>query len=207
MGGSDKSPMVGFYAGSRVATDRLDSSRISALLIDILGLHQKTDSQKTVGIGLARTWMAVLVSKPGWVREAVRVLVLFVLATMSLKALADTTIGEATIVNAITLKIDGESFVLEGIKDPVTDRSCYIDNLDASCSDEAERYLRRVIRSRAVRCDSKDDGSAICFVGKRNLSAELVASGLVLSSDQKYWRYEQYARMEGLGRWSAGKDD
>jgi len=122
----------------------------------------------------------------------------------------ETQVGPATVIDGDTIKIYGTRHRLEQIDAPELAQTCRRDGVEWLCGAEAAQHLRKMIRSRDVYCESSgQDGYgrnlSVCFVGKRNLNAEMVASGYALAYRKyglDYVGYEDHARQKRLGLWA-----
>lgn len=136
-----------------------------------------------------------------------RLLVLGVLALVGAQASAETFLGTPTIIDGGTIKIRGTAFQLEGIAAPGKEAVCGKGGDDRRCGREAWKTLMRMVRYRPVRCDtdkeeSGDPKKARCFVGGRDLGAEMVARGMAVALGERYREFELYARTKSIGLWA-----
>jgi len=123
---------------------------------------------------------------------------------------AESQVGLASVIDGDTLKINGVSHRLEKIDAPELEQTCGRDGVEWLCGAESAQHLRQLIRSREVLCDigGKDGYGrmlSVCYVGKRNLNAEMVAAGYALAY-RKYGddfvAFEDHAREGKLGLWA-----
>lgn len=119
---------------------------------------------------------------------------------------AASHLGVPTIIDAQTVKIEGRTFQLAGIEAPGLMADCRGNTKAETCGEQAARALRGLIRSRPIRCDTEEEGArlAVCYVGGRELAAELVATGYGRASDGRYADFEEHARLLGAGFWANG---
>ena len=123
---------------------------------------------------------------------------------------AETQVGQATVIDGDTIKIHGVTHRLEQIDAPELTQTCRRDGVEWLCGQESARYLRQLIRSRQVYCEiSGKDGYqrmlSVCFVGKRNINAEMVAAGYALAYrkyGEGFVEHEDHAKAMGLGLWA-----
>jgi len=132
------------------------------------------------------------------------------LALISSAAWAETITGQATVIDGDTLKIHGIKHRLQQIDAPEHDQTCRKEGVTWMCGAESAQHLRKLIRSRPVYCESngKDPYGrylSVCFVGKRNLNAEMVGSGYALAYRKygsDYVEFEEHAKEKQLGLWA-----
>ena len=132
---------------------------------------------------------------------------LLMLATVGF---AETQTGLASIIDGDTLKIDGISHRLAMIDAPEREQQCKIDGVPWLCGAESAKALRDLVRSRPVRCESSGSDVygrrvSVCFVGDRELNAEMVATGMALAYREygtDYVEFEDHARRNKLGLWA-----
>lgn len=138
-----------------------------------------------------------------------KVTILWLLMSTSVAA-DETQVGPATVIDGDTLKIYGVSHRLKEIDAPELRQVCRRDGVEWLCGAESAQHLRKIIRSRDVRCvTTEKDGYgrmlSTCFVGRRNLNAEMVGSGYALAY-RKYGMtfvdYEEHAKQNQLGLWA-----
>lgn len=129
----------------------------------------------------------------------------FVLTASS--AIADPVSGRATVIDGNTLRIEQQTYRLDGIDAPEKSQLCAI---RWQCGKAASAALHNLARKTDVVCDPKrTDGYgrtfATCRAGETDLNAELVRRGLALASkDSAYSELEAAARSRRVGLW-AGK--
>ena len=141
-------------------------------------------------------------------RSRARLLVL--LSIVSTACLAEGYTGTATVIDGDTLKINGIRHRLQQIDAPERDQTCRKDGVTWMCGAESAKPLRRMIRSRPVYCESSGKDRygrhlSVCFVVKRNLNAEMVATGNALAYRKygnDYVSYEKHAKDNQLGLWA-----
>lgn len=122
----------------------------------------------------------------------------------------DRIIGQASVIDADTIEIRGESIRLFGIDALEDDQKCLADGKRRRCAQRAANALASRIGRRNVVCDKRDRDRygriiGVCHVDGENLNAWLVAEGWALA----YRRYsllyveeEQRARAAKKGVWA-----
>lgn len=135
-------------------------------------------------------------------------LTLALLLPMSV-AMADVT-GKPRIIDGDTVEIAGERIRLNGIDTPEPNQSC----LDETgkrwrCGREATLALRTIVGDQAITCKGDERGKykrliAICFIGAKDLNAEMVKQGWALAYRKYSTNYvaeETDAKTKKLGLW------
>lgn len=119
-------------------------------------------------------------------------------------------VGPAKVVDGDTLEIAGERIRLEGIDAPELGQTCGRAWLGQwSCGVAAQSHLARAVADAIVTCvrrgrDKYNRTLGVCFVGDRDLNAQMVESGLAwafVRYSQAYVTEEQRAREAKRGIW------
>jgi len=140
------------------------------------------------------------------------VLFLAVLTLQPAFQAADASAGSATlrVVDGDTVVLAGERLRLEGIDAPELGQTCLDDTGAAvKCGQNARQHLQRLLFSGAVSCtgDTLDGFGrrlATCFVGNRDINAQMVQDGHALAFrkySSRYLSQEDAARQSGSGMW------
>jgi endonuclease YncB( thermonuclease family) len=118
--------------------------------------------------------------------------------------------GRAKLVDGDSFEIDGVGVRLFGVDAPEGRQSCTRAGRDWNCGDDALAELRRLVGSRDVVCEQRDEDTygrivAVCRVGTTDLGAAMVRAGLAVA----YRRYsddyvdeERQARTARRGLWA-----
>ena len=123
---------------------------------------------------------------------------------------AETWTGVASVIDGDTLEIHGVRVRLEGIDAPESSQLCYDERHTAwRCGQAAARALDEFITRKTVHCEthSKDRYGryiATCYLGRTDLNAALVATGLAVAYRKYSKRYileEESARAANVGIW------
>lgn len=127
------------------------------------------------------------------------------------QASCESLIGTASVIDGDTLEIHGERIRLAGIDAPESGQNCYYPNGVAwRCGQAAALAVSDYIGRRAVQCESESLDRygrhiATCYVGRTNINAVIVSSGLAVA----YVRYsslyiadEDSAKAAQIGMWS-----
>jgi endonuclease YncB( thermonuclease family) len=122
----------------------------------------------------------------------------------------DRIIGQASVIDADTIEIRGQSIRLFGIDALEDDQKCLAGGKRQRCAQRAANALANRIGRRNVVCDKRDRDRyeriiGVCYVDGENLNAWLVAEGWALA----YRRYsllyvedEERARRAQKGVWA-----
>jgi endonuclease YncB( thermonuclease family) len=123
----------------------------------------------------------------------------------------DTLQGRASVMSGDTLRLGGRTIRLSGIDAPELDQQCGGQGRERRwrCGAAAQTALQALVRGRTIRCDapvSERSGHlvATCFLGEKDLAAELVRSGHAFADTglfSGYARLESTARSAKLGLW------
>jgi endonuclease YncB( thermonuclease family) len=118
--------------------------------------------------------------------------------------------GQASVIDADTIEIQGKRIRLIGIDAPESAQWC-VDSTGARypCGRNAAFALDDFIGSSVVRCETKDQDRygrdlAICYKGHTDLNGAMVRAGLALAYrryDRRYVPQEDEARSERRGLW------
>jgi endonuclease YncB( thermonuclease family) len=119
-------------------------------------------------------------------------------------------VGQASVMDADTIEIQGRRLRLIGIDAPESAQWC-VDGIGDlyPCGRNAAFALDDFIRGSVVRCEVKDQDRygrdlAICYKGQTDLNEAMVRAGLALAYrryDRRYVPQEDEARSEGRGLW------
>ena len=111
--------------------------------------------------------------------------------------------GSVTVIDGNHLKIDGKKHRLAFVEAPGIKASCEEFGIQASCGAAARQALRRIVRGREVTCEALDE-RFLCFVGLREINAEMIAGGHANASEgapKKYVSFYKSAKAQRLGLW------
>jgi endonuclease YncB( thermonuclease family) len=125
--------------------------------------------------------------------------------------------GEARVVDGDTLTIGAVRVRLEGVDAPELDQTCSRGAIRGwilgswKCGKEAADHVARLVRDRAVRCDSRGTDAygrmlGVCTVEGLEINADLVRQGLAwafVKYSQRYVAVEGEARAAKRGIWQA----
>lgn len=90
--------------------------------------------------------------------------------------------GIPTVINAITLLIDGHSVVLSGITAPKNDAQCMKQHgMEWSCGRASEDTLRGLVEKHVTQCFMVSDNQGICSTPFGNVAQAMVSAGYALS--------------------------
>ena len=120
-----------------------------------------------------------------------------------------SVIGDARVLDGDTIDVSGERIRLHGIDAPEKRQTCTVAGVGYDCGKSAARALSVLINGRDVTCKgNKRDRYgrliAVCYVGDKNVNAEMVREGWALAYrrySRDYMRQESEARAAGSGMW------
>lgn len=122
---------------------------------------------------------------------------------------------QATYAFATPLVVDGDSLIddktrirLDDIDAPEIFQTCYRDDEEYACGQEAYIYLQNLIQNNLVKCDcleQKDKYGRLlceCFVGNLSLNKEMVKAGWAVAyRSEKYMAEQEEAMANNSGLW------
>ncbi|NKC01856.1 MAG: hypothetical protein GKR90_25610 [Pseudomonadales bacterium] len=123
--------------------------------------------------------------------------------TVSFLFCTTLSFASVTVVDGNHLKIEGNKFRLAFVEAPGLSGSCDAYKISIGCGSAARNALRRIVRGRDVVCESVDD-RYLCFVGSREINAEMIAGGFATVSEgapRKYESFYKAARAKRQGLW------
>jgi endonuclease YncB( thermonuclease family) len=130
---------------------------------------------------------------------------------VSSPALAETIIGQASVVDGDTIEIHGQRIRLSGIDAPESDQLCRgDDSLQYRCGAKAANELDDHIAGRPVSCegvgrDQYGRTVAVCSIGGEDVAGWLVSNGFAFDwprySRGKYAGAQKDAERAGRGVW------
>lgn len=128
------------------------------------------------------------------------------LTLISMPALADVQV-----VDGDTLKIDGQSYRIEGIDAPEAGQRCNDGSGTWPCGNAATQAMADLVIGADVRCEALFDDDfdrtvAHCWANERNVGAHMVRSGMAwafVEYSDTYVEDERLARSERIGIWQA----
>lgn len=111
--------------------------------------------------------------------------------------------GDAQVVDAGTLVVDGTTLRLADIVAPGPRQKCLDGALPWLCGAAARQHLIRLIGDRPVRCEVKKPGVASCIAGQHDLSGAMVHDGWAVAEKgaEVYQDLEVEARAAKRGLW------
>lgn len=133
------------------------------------------------------------------------------LAATSLSVTGSIT-GVASVIDAGTIAIRGQSIRLHGVDAPRSDDLCAVNGRKFRCGQQAASALSDLVGGRTVRCVRPEAGlrgeaTAICRVGGQDLGAWLVEHGHARADrvrSEDYVAAEESATAARLGIWGGG---
>jgi endonuclease YncB( thermonuclease family) len=127
-------------------------------------------------------------------------------------ALAETIIGQASVIDGDTLEIHGQRIRLSGIDAPESDQLCRgDDSLQYRCGAKSANALDDHIAGRPVSCegigrDQYGRTVAVCSISGEDMAAWLVRNGLAFDwprySKGRYADAQKQAERAGRGVWA-----
>lgn len=134
------------------------------------------------------------------------------LSFLSFPALAQTLVGQASVIDGDTIEIHGTKIRLSGIDAPESSQLCRgEDSLPYQCGAKSANALSIFIGRKVVTCETQTKDRygrtvAACFVGGIDLADWLVGNGLAFDwprySSGKYATAQNDAERGGKGIWS-----
>lgn len=133
-----------------------------------------------------------------------------VASMVSLAVAQDRIVGRAKIIDGDSFEVGSTTVRLYGIDAPEGRQPCLRDGREWRCGDAAATELRRLIGSRDVSCQKRDEDSygrmvAVCHSGTVDLGASMVRAGLAVAyrrySDD-YVAEERQAQAARRGVWA-----
>jgi endonuclease YncB( thermonuclease family) len=131
---------------------------------------------------------------------------------LSSPALAETIIGQASVIDGDTLEIHGQRIRLSGIDAPESNQLCRgDDSLQYRCGAKAANELDEHIAGRPVSCEGIGQDQygrtvAVCSIGREDVAGWLVRNGFAFDwprySNGKYAGAQKEAERAGLGVWA-----
>ena len=124
---------------------------------------------------------------------------------------ADALKGRATVLSGDTLRLAGRTIRLSGVDAPELDQQCGGEGRGRSwrCGAASQAALQTLVRGRMVHCtaargDASGHPVATCYLGEKDLAAELVRRGHAFAESGLFSTYaglESTARNAKLGLW------
>lgn len=123
----------------------------------------------------------------------------------------ETIEGRPQIADGDSLSVAGERIRLLGVDAPELAQICRSQGAPKPCGKLARQALRRLIGSRAIRCETEGRDRfgrllARCYLDEDDIGRMMVAAGWAVSRDD-YTMTETAARLSGTGIWSMQFDD
>lgn len=112
------------------------------------------------------------------------------------------------VVDGRTLRIDGQTMRLAGIKTPVPGQQCVREGRLEPCGDQAAAALAKIVTLsvKPLECRTTDDGepgTVTCLIEGRDVAETLVKQGRAIGIGERYAEAEQQARTANLGLWGS----
>jgi endonuclease YncB( thermonuclease family) len=141
-----------------------------------------------------------------------RLLLAALLSILAAPAIAQTIIGQASVVDGDTLEIHGQRIRLSGIDAPESDQLCRgDDSLQYRCGAKAANALDEHIAGRPVSCEGIDRDQyrrtvAMCSIDGEDVAGWLVSNGFAFDwlrySKGRYTAAQKEAEQAGRGVWA-----
>lgn len=114
--------------------------------------------------------------------------------------------GKVVVIDGDSVILEGEKIRLEGIDAPEFDQVCMAKGSKYSCGRDSRNYLKRLISNTEFYCkawhrDKYERLLGRCFVGERDINAQMVLSGWAVSFGS-YFGEESQARKAKAGIWA-----
>jgi len=121
-----------------------------------------------------------------------------------------TIVGYPRIIDGDSIRIEKLNIRLHGIDAPEIKQQCKVSTDLKPCGRVASEVLADLIGDEKIRClwserDRYDRLLASCYVGEKNVNAEMVKLGMALAYrrySDRYVEEEEYAKNAGLGLWA-----
>jgi len=118
--------------------------------------------------------------------------------------------GPVYVADGDTVIFGKEKIRLEGIDAPEFDQLCSINGAEYKCGTKSRAYLKALVKTGNFRCkawqrDKYERLLGQCYVGDKDINAQMVRSGWAVSFGD-YYGEEALAQKEKAGLW-AGKFD
>lgn len=121
----------------------------------------------------------------------------------------DEIVGNPGVIDAGTIRLDGETLRLWGIEAPPLDAECDLDGGQWKCGRQAAQSLRAMLNRTRLFCERVPayDGPdyAKCRTAEHDISEWMVRNGWAVErafySDNAYSRAQTQAKIENLGVW------
>lgn len=142
-------------------------------------------------------------------RMTVPVLVILLLSTIVLAQ--ETVSGRATVRDGDDLVVNGLQIRLFGVDAFELNQKCQLDGKSWACGRVAKQKLEELVAKDEVRCvgagkTTRDRRVMRCYIGDKELNAEMVALGLALDcpaySKELYKKIEAQAKEQRKGAWA-----
>ena len=117
---------------------------------------------------------------------------------------------QVKVIDGDSIVVGGREVRLEGIDAPEYHQDCYSAKGEAyACGVRAMEYMQKLVKGKKLRCEPIEIDRykrvvAVCFVGGKNLNAEMVSSGNAVAYDRyddAYVGLEKEARQNKRGIW------
>lgn len=125
----------------------------------------------------------------------------------------ETISGEARVIDADILIVDGRRVILWGLDAPERNQTCGLDGKAWGCYDVAKRTLEALAGRGPIDCvltgepDPFGRRHGVCTWGAEDINAEMVRKGMAMAFSEQTADYEPQqleAITEGVGLWQPG---